>query len=361
MILMLSTDSTICKKGSDTERRMVEYGTLFDELHIVVYTREHFEKKRISQNVYVYPTNTKHKLFYYWGAYGICKKILKRGRYFVVTSQDAMNNFLVFFLRIRFSFVFQVQIHTDFLSPYFKKTSLKNTVHYWGYMVGLHYADCIRVVSKRISDSLKAKNYKLKTNPTVLPIRVDIKTTKDTTTILQTKYPQFNFFVLWVGRLEKEKNAELAIFAMKKIVEKNPMTALVIIGEGSERARLEQKRNNLGLIENVIFEGLRDDVLVYYKSADMLLVTSLYEGYGRQIVEARTLGLPVVSTPVGVAEESGARIVPWRKNEIAQSILEVQNNTHTSTLYKYPYEDKQKYLELYKNTFTQCLQVHIKK
>jgi len=299
---MLSTDARIFESGSTVSKRMVEYGDLFNELHVVVYTEQWFRKKKLSGNVFIYPTNTQFKLFYFWGAYGICEKILKSDKNFVVTSQDAMTNILALLLRLQFKFFFQVQIHTDFLSPYFRKESLKNFIRYVGYCLSVRYADCIRVVSKRAKDSLVSKFHTPYSKIKVLPIFVDIEKIKNTsiTVDLHKKYPQFDFIVLMVSRLTREKNIHLAIQALKDVVIQYPKTGLVIFGDGPKKKKLELQAISYKLQANIVFEGWVDDVISYYKTADIYLLTSNYEGYGMALIEAAASGCPIVTTDVGV-------------------------------------------------------------
>ena len=104
-----------------------------------------------------------------------------------------------------------------------------------------------------------------------------------------------------VSRLQKEKDVGLAIDVFKAVSEAKADVALVIVGDGSERKNLEAKVRNFGLEKKVFFEGWQSDILSYYKTADVYLSTSLYEGYGLSLVEALASGLPVVTTDVGIA------------------------------------------------------------
>ena len=56
---MISTDRLICRKRSAVSRRMIEYGNLFGELHIILFSvaTNNLVAGQLSPNVWVYPTN----------------------------------------------------------------------------------------------------------------------------------------------------------------------------------------------------------------------------------------------------------------------------------------------------------------
>lgn len=105
------------------------------------------------------------------------------------------------------------------------------------------------------------------------------------------------------SRLTREKNIPLALRAFAEVVQTHPKAGMVIVGEGPERLRLEGLVQQLGLEAAVVFEPWQHDMPSYYKSADLLLVTSDFEGYGLTIVEAAAARCPVVATDVGVARD----------------------------------------------------------
>ncbi len=92
----------------------------------------------------------------------------------------------------------------------------------------------------------------------------------------------------------------MVIRAMKNIVARFPKTALVIVGDGSLRASFENYASTLGLSSNVIFEGWQNNVSSYYRSADVFVCNSNYEGYGVSLVEAAKNDCPIVTTDVGL-------------------------------------------------------------
>jgi len=177
----------------------------------------------------------------------------------------------------------------------------------------------VRVVSKRIADSLVARGFK---QPTVLPVFVDIENlTKAEPLERRSRYPDFKRIILVVSRLEKEKNVAASIRAFAEIAKVEPTAGLVIIGSGSERVALEALVIELGLTGKVVFEGAQDP-FPFYKAADLVLVTSSYEGFGMVIVEALAGGCPVVSYDVGLAREAGAIIAtPENVARVAIAVL----------------------------------------
>jgi FkbM family methyltransferase len=75
-----------------------------------------------------------------------------------------------------------------------------------------------------------------------------------------------------------------------------PNTRLVILGEGPERARLEQRAAQLGLTAQVDLPGSVSDPLNYFAHADCFVLSSVREGLPTVLVEALSVGTPVVAT-----------------------------------------------------------------
>ncbi len=109
--------------------------------------------------------------------------------------------------------------------------------------------------------------------------------------------------ILGVGRLVKQKDFETLIQAFARARDVRSLR-LLILGEGSEQAKLEQLVQQLGVAESVIFTGFVDNPLTYMASADLCVSSSAWEGFGNILVEAMGVGTPVVSTdsPSGPTE-----------------------------------------------------------
>jgi glycosyltransferase involved in cell wall biosynthesis len=104
--------------------------------------------------------------------------------------------------------------------------------------------------------------------------------------------------ILAVGRVTKQKAYPNLLQAFN-LVAKGHDVRLVIVGETqdqSERAWLEDfiAKNDLG--SRVQFVGFTENVSAYYRSADLFVLSSAWEGFGNVLVEALAFGLPIVST-----------------------------------------------------------------
>ncbi|MBI2406264.1 MAG: glycosyltransferase [Candidatus Harrisonbacteria bacterium] len=144
-------------------------------------------------------------------------------------------------------------------------------------------ADGVRAVSERVRRTLVGEGDVAEEKITVLPIFVDVQQLRAAPVAadLKKKYPQFSFIVLMASRLTREKNIGLAIAAMREVLKKYPHAGLVIVGEGPEKSKLELYAKRYTLNAHVVFEPWTNALAAYYKSADMLLIASNYEGYGR--------------------------------------------------------------------------------
>jgi phosphatidylinositol alpha-mannosyltransferase len=110
--------------------------------------------------------------------------------------------------------------------------------------------------------------------------------------------------VLFVGRLEQRKGADLLIRAMSLVQRRVPGAQLVMVGEGPERLALERLAEELGV--DATFEGrVTDEALpAYYRAADVVCSPALGgESFGVVLLEAMAAGRPVVATRIdGYAE-----------------------------------------------------------
>ena len=106
-----------------------------------------------------------------------------------------------------------------------------------------------------------------------------------------------------IGRPCYEKNYGMLLKASAVVAEKQEKFFLLIIGEGPDRAALQQLTNTLGINNRVTFLGKRDDTVALLNAMDVFVLSSRSEGLPNTILEAMSVGLPVLSTNVGGVAE----------------------------------------------------------
>ncbi|MBX4197909.1 glycosyltransferase [Candidatus Parcubacteria bacterium] len=344
-ILSIGTDRKLFVDGSAVRERTAEYGRLFDELHIIVFAKRslHLEPFLIAPNIWVYPTNSSSRFLYMRDARRIAKHIAAERKYTqantVITVQDPFETGKVgLYLKKTLGLSLQVQIHTDLYSSYFKKGALLNRLRlYWAQKI-LPQADEIRVVSKRIKESLLKRG--------IAPDKIDVLPIYTAVPVSQaqsdapSKYPQFNFRILMVGRLTQEKNIAFALAVFKDLLKKYPKAGLIIVGEGPEKQTLMYLAQKLNIASSVVFEPWQQDLSSFYNSSEIFLHTSLYEGYGLVLIEAGLAGMPIVTSDVGIADEIlkdgiNALIYPVNdKNSCLRKIMRILENNHIRHQFK---------------------------
>jgi glycosyltransferase involved in cell wall biosynthesis len=129
----------------------------------------------------------------------------------------------------------------------------------------------------------------------------------------------------YVGRLSVEKGLHLLLPALARAgAEKQ---ALVIVGDGDQRAVLEAQCAALGISERVRFVGFQSDPSSWYDVMDAFVLPSLTEGTPLALLEAMAARLPVVATAVGgvpsiVTDDVNGVLVPASSTEALAAALD---------------------------------------
>lgn len=346
-VLSIGTDASVCDAGSASGMRQRAYTTELGHLDVVVLTKRESDTVR-EEKLAVYPAVSAWFVVRAISAYRIATSLQKPD---VVSAQDPFETGLIGCLVAwYFNVPLHVQVHTDFLSPAYVQHSVLNKLRVWIAGFILRRATRIRVVSERVKISI-AGWYRLAAPISVLPIFVDVEQLRSPKSDFgEGEFESFSTKLLVVSRLEKEKNVSLAI---KSFAQAAPIdTCLIIIGDGRQRTLLEKLAGQLNVSDRVFFEG-RQDPVPYYHLADLVLVPSLYEGYGLVIIEALAAGIPVLSTDVGVAKEAGA-IVATPESFAAALASWFVSGPREGRLAGYPYASFDQYVRAYCDDVRAC-------
>lgn len=113
---------------------------------------------------------------------------------------------------------------------------------------------------------------------------------------LKTNFDSSKINIVSVGRLAAPKGFHLAVEACKILKENGYDINWYVIGEGSERQRLEELIQSHKLTNNFFLLGADTNPYPYMKACDIYVQTSLFEGLGLTVIEASYLNKPIVCT-----------------------------------------------------------------
>lgn len=111
--------------------------------------------------------------------------------------------------------------------------------------------------------------------------------------------PDDAFVMGTVARLDPVKNQGMMLEAFAGVLSNNSGSWLLMVGDGPDRAMLEEKAKSLGVSPNVVFAGFQAYPENYLAAMDLFLLSSHTEGTSMTLLEALSMGIPAVATAVG--------------------------------------------------------------
>lgn len=140
--------------------------------------------------------------------------------------------------------------------------------------------------------------------------------------------PNSTVNLLFVGRLVPYKCADILLEAIASLDHSlKERLKLTIVGDGSEKEPLQQRTQELGLDTTVQFTGWvsQEEILQYYREADVFCFPSIREFGGAVVLEAMACGLPCIVANNGgigeyVTEETGFKIEPLSREYLTQEM-----------------------------------------
>lgn len=272
-VLMISLDNTpfTGEKRGDFLQRLLKYAKCVDHITCLIYTPDKGYKTKTFGNIKLVPTQNFHPVFFPM----VCVDLAKKEKFDLVVTQD-VEACGEAGRRIKQRFKVPLVCNLFTLKP-------KNAVMEWISERVIKSADLVRCESQVQHEWLRQQGFKGQI--VVSPIGFDLEKFKP------PKTRKAKNTVLYVGRLSREKNVGMILKAAKIMDE----CKFVIVGSGNEEAKLKLLARGL---KNVKFAGLvpHDKLKKYFDSANMLVLTSRFEGVPSVIVEAMSNGLPIIST-----------------------------------------------------------------
>ena len=143
------------------------------------------------------------------------------------------------------------------------------------------------------------------------------------------------FVIAQVGRIVRGKGVHIFVKALASVAARHPNVRGVIVGDASVNedpayvSEIEELVSGLGLAQGILFTGHVNDVRCVYAGTDLLVQPSASEGFGRTLIEAMAMRVPVIATNVGgpceIVEDgvSGLLVPPNDPEALATAIERV--------------------------------------
>lgn len=134
-----------------------------------------------------------------------------------------------------------------------------------------------------------------------------------------------------IARLFKLKGHDDLLEAAATVIDQVPAARFLLVGDGLLRDELEERAQQLGISDQIVFAGLvpPEEIPRMVSAMDILTHTSLREGLARTLPQALLSGIPVVSYDVDgarevcISNETGFLIPPRDLEEFAQRLVEL--------------------------------------
>lgn len=146
-----------------------------------------------------------------------------------------------------------------------------------------------------------------------------------------------NAFVIGhVGRFQTQKNHQFLLDIFSHVCKENENALLLLVGKGELEEKIREKATALGILDRIIFTGVRSDVPALLSAMDVFVFPSLYEGMPNTVIEAQATGLPCVISDTLTKEANVTGLVTylplenpatWGKQAI-NSVQKERTNTH---------------------------------
>ncbi len=335
-VVIISLDKSLvgAPELGDAIERHRQYGRSVGFLDIIVYSpaKDHLHKLRLSENTLAWPTGSRHKFLFFFDVLKIFKKIYRQHRIDIVVCQDPFLTALIgCYLKRKYQLKLQINFHGDFWQ---NKLWLKERkLNYLFWLISkftVPCADIIRVMShgqqqKLIHAGIQADKIRVIATPVRLSQYLKHQ--------VSPKNNSQQKIILHVGRDDQVKDYPTLIKAFEHVFKEYNFVALHQVGADKH---LKQHLTKLPakLKSKIILHGFQphERLLALYYSADVVVLSSKSESFGKVLVEANACAKPVVSTVTTGAQEiiqdgyNGFLVPIGDAEKLAEKILYLLNH-----------------------------------
>jgi glycosyltransferase involved in cell wall biosynthesis len=195
--------------------------------------------------------------------------------------------------------------------------------------------DALVAVSPEVRDELVALGVAPASKFRVirLGIELDNRVSSDGSARAETRrtmgVPEARFVVGWIGRMTGVKRTDVVLKGFRALRDIGVDAILCMVGDGPDRAAVEQLAGELGIVRDCLFAGYQEDVGPFFAAFDVFVLPSGNEGTPVTAIEALATGCPVVATRVGGVPDvvddgvDGFLVAPGAVQEVAARLAEL--------------------------------------
>lgn len=163
--------------------------------------------------------------------------------------------------------------------------------------------DRVVTLNQRMRSDLAAEAHFPENRIQVIPNGVDVNLfrPREDRASLRARFglPLNRFIVGNIARLDPVKNHQVIFRALSAFPSSVERPYFLLVGEGETRPFLEREISELGIKEDVCLFGYSNNTAELLNCMDMYVQSSFYEGFSNTVLEAMSVGLPVLATDVG--------------------------------------------------------------
>lgn len=306
-LFIISSDYSLLKQLQlgDAIERHLEYARHLDSLDILVYSpaRLHLSPVRLAENFTSWPSNSCSKIFFFFDALKIFRQIYQQRHIDLVVCQDPFIMGLVgCYLKKKYGVKLQVNFHGDFWrNPYWLRERWLNYLFWLISKFTVPRADAVRVMSQGQKEKLIRTGISAEK---VFVIATPVNLNKFFNCRPVERTAKKHKIILHVGRDDKVKDYPTLLKAFGLVAEKMPEVRLYQVG-ADKYIRRAMRQLRPAIREKIVLKGRlpHNQLIGLYALAELVVLSSLSESFGKVLVEANVCAKPVVATATTGAQE----------------------------------------------------------
>lgn len=341
-ILMIISQFYPLLGGAEVQAQLLACGLLKRGMQVFILTREikGLPRHETIEGIPIYREIKTVDWGFLWGVFyavSVCVFLFKkRNDYDIIHCHIVQGFHTVVSLLFKYLFSKKLLVKMSSSGETSDFNLLKEVKFGWFLLRCIRHVDAIISVCKKSTEEILKNGFSK-------DILIEIPNGVDTLKFFKPaqKKRKNHSNIIFVGRLDSYKGVNYLMNGFKDVLSIIKNVTLTIIGNGPDECLLRDMAKDLGIIDNVVFKGRKEDIWSELCDADIFVLPSLSEGMSNVLLEAMSCGLPVVATSVGGNGDlikdrcNGMLIEPRDSAKLGGALLElVEHEAFANTLGK---------------------------